>query len=232
MRSIRAVVLVLVAVVTVGACGDDDDPSTVVTPSTVAETTTTVAGAELEQPSIWPSADVVFSTPEEAAEDFIAKVLRVPPLHGDFQAGDARSGEMEVYFGGEGGDAEITRGLLQLRQLGSDQGWYVIAAASEVQSITKPAAGATVTAGKVTVDGAARGFEGNVRLSAYRPGPSLELLDSTNTQAGSAADAEPFTVDLDLSGAEAGDTVVILLQGDVGLETDPGDFTAIPVLIG
>ena len=34
-----------------------------------------------------------------------------------------------------------------------------------------------------------------------------------------------------MSGAQPGDTVMLLLQGGVGLETDPGDFAAIPVVI-
>ena len=41
----------------------------------------------------------------------------------------------------------------------------------------------------------------------------------------------PFTTSLDLSAAAPGDVVTILVQGGTGLETDPGDFGAIPVVI-
>ena len=36
---------------------------------------------------------------------------------------------------------------------------------------------------------------------------------------------------LDLSGASPGEVVTLLVRGGVGLETDPGDFGAIPVVI-
>ena len=43
--------------------------------------------------------------------------------------------------------------------------------------------------------------------------------------------AEPFSVTVDLSAAAAGTTVMLLVRGSTGLETDPGDFAAIPVTI-
>ena len=41
----------------------------------------------------------------------------------------------------------------------------------------------------------------------------------------------PFSTTLDLTGVAPGDTVTILVRGGTGLETDPGDFGAIPVVI-
>jgi hypothetical protein len=41
----------------------------------------------------------------------------------------------------------------------------------------------------------------------------------------------PFQVTLDLTGVQPGDTVMLLVRGGVGLETDPGEFGAIPILI-
>ena len=43
---------------------------------------------------------------------------------------------------------------------------------------------------------------------------------------------EPYSVSLDLSGASQRETVLILVRGGVGLETDTGEFSAIPVTIG
>lgn len=43
--------------------------------------------------------------------------------------------------------------------------------------------------------------------------------------------SEPFTVTLDLSGATNGDVVMLLVRGGVGLETDPGDFSATSVVV-
>ena len=56
-------------------------------------------------------------------------------------------------------------------------------------------------------------------------------LDRKVAQGGAMADPEPFTVTLDLSSATPGSTVVLLVRGGTGLETDPGEFSAIPVII-
>lgn len=256
-RSLAALALVG-ALIT--ACGSDDDgaqPSTVTSPTSAstsssptpttepAGTTTTAAtgststtGAtsgtvvSLEQPAIWPAADVVFLTPEAAAESFVSNVLAVPVNLGRYMAGDTRSGEMEVLFQGEGSSGPpITRGLLLLRQLGPDDGWFVLAAVNDNASISVPRSGAEVPAGPLTIEGVARGFEGAVTVTAMAAGRPGSQIDQVLTQAGSMADPEPFTADLDLSGAEPGSVVMLLVQGGVGLETDPGDFGAVPFLI-
>jgi hypothetical protein len=232
------------ASVLVLACGGDDDdvsetgepPAT--TSTTVAEsstttpegTTTTAAPAGLEQPAIWPAAAVVFATPEEAAEDFVSTVLGVPPTLGEFQQGDARSGEIEVFSPGEGGGANVVRGLLLLRQLGPDDGWFVIAAVNENAAYTVPASGTEVPAGPLEVEGLARGFEANVVLTARVAGTDTDL-DQVITSGGAFEDPEPFAESLDLSDAAPGDVVLLLVRGGTGLDTDPGDFGAIPVVI-
>jgi hypothetical protein len=195
------------------------------------DTTTTSAGAGLEQPAIWPAADVVFTTPEAAAEDFVSSALGVPPELGEFQQGDSRSGEIEVFSPGEGDQATpVARGLLLLRQLGPESGWFVIAAVNDNASISSPASGAEVAAGSVAVEGAARGFEANVVVRAFVAGDGTPL-DEVITQGGAFETPEPFSVSVDLSGASAGDTVMLLVRGGTGLETDPGEFGAIPVVI-
>ena len=57
------------------------------------------------------------------------------------------------------------------------------------------------------------------------------MLDSLFAVAGLFDAPEPFSVTLDLSGAAPGDTVVLLVRGGTGLETDPGEIGAIPVVI-
>ena len=42
---------------------------------------------------------------------------------------------------------------------------------------------------------------------------------------------EPYTAELDLSGAAPGDVVMLLVRGGTGLEEDPGEFSAVPVTI-
>ena len=203
-------------------------PSTTITKPSVR----TSAPARLEQPAIWPAAGVVFNDPKAAAHDFVSKVLGVPPTLGHFQQGDARSGEIQVLSPGEGdAGTPVERGRLVLRQLRPDDGWFVVAAANDNASITSPAAMDAVGAEELSVTGRARGFEANVVVSAFRPGDAAAPLDHVVTQGGALDTPEPFVVTLDLSSAAPGDTVVLLVRGGVGLETDPGEFGAIPVVI-
>jgi hypothetical protein len=189
----------------------------------------------LDQPAIWPAPDVVFATPEEAAADFVSSVLisEGDPVLGEFLQGDARSGEIPVLFAGETGDLDppLEAGLLFLRQIGPTDGWYVIAAASDGVVIDTPSALDEVPAGTVTVSGEGRGFEGTLVVSAFAPGDQASEFDLEIGAGGAFEDLEPYSVELDLSGAAAGDVVVILVQGDTGLGSDPGTFTAIPIVI-
>jgi hypothetical protein len=217
------------------ADGSSTTVSSTTTGSTTTGSTTTTTGSTsttsstLEQAAIWPAPDDVFTSPEEVAADFVSKVFGVPPNLGDFQQGDARSGEIEVFSPAEGGSAAV-RSVLLLRQLGPSDGWFVLAAVSDANTITSPAQGSEVAAGSVEVSGQGRGFEGLVVVEAFTAGGSR--IDRQQTQGGSTEDSEPYAVTLDLSGAGSGDTVLILVRGGVGLETDTGDFSAIPVVIG
>ena len=209
-----------------------DSPPTATTETTTTTTATTATTeVQLVQPAIWPAPDVAFATPEEAAADFVAQALGVPPVLGEFQRGDTRSGEIEVLFPGEGDAATPTpRGLLLVRQIEPRDDWFVIAAVNDNASISSPEGLAVVAAGPLTVEGVG-GFEGTVVVSAFVAGDAEAVLDSQITQGGAFADAEPFAVTLDLSAAAPGEVVVLLVRGDVGLESDPGDFGAIPVVI-
>jgi hypothetical protein len=183
----------------------------------------------LEQPAIWPAADVVFATPEEAAQDFVSRVLGVSPVLGEFRQGDARSGEIEVLFLGELGDRRIVQSLLLLRQLGPDDGWFVLAAVNDNVSIASPQSASTVPAGPLTVEGQGRGFERTVIVTALYPSDPEPLAQEITM--GGDFDPEPFSVTLDLSGASPGAVVTLLVRGGTGAADDPGEFSAIPVII-
>jgi hypothetical protein len=235
--------LAVAAVLALAACGDDTAPSGATTTSagptttTVAPTTTstpapTTTVVSLSQPTIWPAPETVFTTPEAAANDFVAKVLDVPPHLGEFREGDARSGEIELLSPGEGdAGTAVVRGTILLRRLGPTDGWYVIGVANDNASVTTPDTGQRVAAGPVSVEGRARGFEANVVVTAFVAGHADRVLDRRITQGGAFATPEPFTVTLDLSDAAAGETVVVLVRGGTGLETDPGEVGAIPLVI-
>jgi hypothetical protein len=236
----RGVAVLAAAAALLAACGDDEAdtaetggaPTTTSTSTstTVAPTSTSTSEpAGTAQPAIWPAADVVFEDPVEAADDFLQQVVGAGEA-GEFRQGDSRSGEVDVLFRGEGGGQEIVRSTLLLRQLGPDDGWFVLAAVNPNASLSTPASGAEVPAGPLAVEGVGRGFEATVVLTARVVG-APDDLDEVVTAGGSAEAAEPFAESLDLSGAAPGDVVMLLVRGGTGLETDPGDFGAIPVVI-
>ncbi len=184
-----------------------------------------------EQPlAIWSSTDSTASTPEAAAEAAVRVLTGVEAVVGDFMAGDTRSGEVVVFSPGE--SSPVERSLLLLRQLGPDDRWSVIGAINEAMTIDEPATMSIHSPGSLTVSGRARGFEGLVIVSAHRVGDDIELIDDEVTMGGSLQRSEPYEVVLDLSDTEPGDVVAIVVRGGVGLEDDPGEFSAIPIRIG
>lgn len=252
MHATRVLIATVSLVTLCVACGDGDDTSTStpVTPvstststttTTTTSTTTTVVptttgspattvAPDIIQPAVWPAADVVLATPEEAAAGFVREVLGVPPVLGEFQAGDARSGEITVLSPGEAG-TPAPRGVLLLRRLGPGDGWFVIGAGSDLASISSPATGDEVPAGPVTVEGVGTGFEATLVVRAFAAGDPATELDRQVVMAGNFGDPQPYTTVLDLSAATPGEVVVLMVQGGVGLETDPGNVSAVPVVI-
>lgn len=230
----------IVVALLLAACGGDETPSPdsdapVVTTTTPSAPTTTEPPAPgttepvvLEQLALWPAPSVVFTSPRAAAEDFVIQVLGVPPEIGEFMAGDSRSGEIVVY---SPGSPPSPRGLLLLRQLGPNNGWFIIGTINDSALITAPGYGQSVTAGPITVEGLGEGFEATVVVEAFIAGRAEPILDRQVTFAGNFGVPGPFQVTLDLSDANPGDTVVLLVRGGVGLETDPGYFGAIAVVI-
>jgi len=213
----------LVALLVVSGCKiASDEPEAT---SSLAPPTTSVV---LEQPAIWPMADEVFETPDEAARSFVGNVFKVTPVFGEYRAGDSRSGEIEVLIGEQ---PAVVRSTLLLRQLGPDDGWFVIGSVNPHMTIASPISGAVVPAGKVIVSGTARGFEAQVSVTAYVAGDARQVISQRYVLAGSAEESEPFAVEFDLSSAEPGSLVMIVVKGGVGLETDPGEFSAIPVKV-
>jgi hypothetical protein len=175
----------------------------------------------------------VFDTPEAAASDFIEQVFGVEPLIGEFMQGDSRSGEIEVLSPLDDDDPATTRPtgvVLFLRQLGPDDGWFVLSAVSEGVTIDDPEFGDEVAAGDLTVDGTGRGFEGTVVVRALVPADPPTVLDFEIT-ATDWMTPVPYTATLDLSEASPGDIVTIIAVGDTGIEAT-GEFAAIPVVIG
>ena len=184
---------------------------------------------QLEQLAIWPQANVTFTSPEEAATDAVRQFFGVPAVLGEFMRGDLRSGEIEVFSNGEG--QSLVRSTLILRQLGPNNGWFVIAAIHPEITITSPPSGTGVPPGPVTVTGSARGYEGTVVVTAYISGDVSRVIDQVVITGGQQSEAQPFSAELDLSDIPSGESVAIVVRGDTGLSEDTGEFSAIALRV-
>jgi hypothetical protein len=173
------------------------------TTTTEAETTTTEAEAttttgapatepggadQIEASAVWPlvGSDVRYDDPEEAARTFAEDFIGfTDPLVGDFQAGDSRSGEVEVQ---PRDDGPVTTVLV--RQLGDDDSWWVLGAVTANITVDQPSAGSTID-DPVTLTGQALAFEGTVQVEVRGDGSIMPLGEGFVTGSG-GPDPGPF----------------------------------------
>ena len=114
------------------------------------------------QGAVWPPADgsVRYANPVEAATGFAIEFVGFSnPLVGEFQAGDANSGEVEIRPTATG---PITTVLL--RQLDGEVSWSVLGAVTDGIVPTAPAAGLVVKS-PVTLQGTSTASEGTVDVA-------------------------------------------------------------------
>jgi hypothetical protein len=195
-------------------------------PSAGSPVVATGAAVELEQPAVWPAADVVFSDPVDAAAGFVGDDS---VALGDFEAQGDDAGEIVLYRRDEiGAPTTLERSRLLLRRLDPTEGWYVVEARGTEASITTPEAGGSVVAGLVSITGEASGFEANMNYVAYLAGDEQVRYDSGFSQVGSF-EAIPYAVSVDLSAVPSGTTVVLQVEADSGI--GQGGFSAIPVVV-
>ena len=159
--------LAVALVVTVLVVTDDDDSATTgpttttVTsaPSTsTSSTTSTTLVPPAEETAVWPQVGGRGATDAvAAARSFATDYLGFrDPIVGPLQAGDTRSGEIQVRPAAQG---PVTTVLV--RRLSGDDTWSVLGAATADIEITSP--GLLDPIGSpVTVQGAGRAFEGNI----------------------------------------------------------------------
>jgi hypothetical protein len=227
--TMRRVALGLAVLALLGACSDDDGAATATTTtaaSTDSSSSTTTAAQPTTASTEQPSTD---NDPHDAAEAFM--VAHFPGSNatlGEFQQGDSQSGEVPVFRPGEGGGTANLASTLLLRQ--ADGVWVVIGAVNPNVTIEDPENGGEVPAGPVTISGVGRGFEALLVARAYDA--DGQMIAEATGQGGAQADPLPYEITLDLSAAESGAEVVITVNGGVGLESDPGEFSAIRVTAG
>ena len=109
---------------------------------------------------MWPTAtsSIRYRTPDAAATGFAIDYLyMVNPVIGQFQQGDVRSGEVPVQPSTTG---PVTTVLV--RELGSDNSWWVLGAGTAAIALTEPVWDASITS-PVTLKGSAMAYEGTVQ---------------------------------------------------------------------
>src|SRR5665213_1947825 len=140
MRASR-VVLAVISLAVLGALVWYLVPSSPTTPTTTSAPTTTTLPANCT--AVWPTTTTTerFASPAAVARAFATRYLgmRNPIVHA-FQAGDTRSGEVPVQASAKG----VVPTVL-VRQLLSDNSWWVLGAATPDIQITAPHALALVT---------------------------------------------------------------------------------------
>ena len=235
MGAAAAAVAIVIGVV---ALTDDDDEgvssggtttteSTTTSSSTTTTTegSTTTTGFQGVDPDVPvfpdPTTSQRFSDPDSAARAFAGFVGYTDPVFGEFQQGDARSGEMELRSFADGAPSVVL-----LRQL-EDDAWYVIGVTTDSIRLTTPSVGDVLTSPQ-PLEGQAYAYEGNVQVRLYADGVQEPIGTSYVTGRGdgvlgSFSGEIAFTND---TGATHG---VLVLNGTSGEDGSPVEISAIRV---
>jgi hypothetical protein len=174
------------------SCGEQRTESTTVTTAT---TSTPLAKEPAGQSVVWPPADgsVTYADPVDAAVGFATEFVGfTAPVVGEFQQGDARSGEVEVRPTATG---PITTVLL--RQVDGEVSWSVLGAVTASITPTAPAAGSVVQS-PVTLQGSSTAFEGTVDV-AVRSQAKAPPLATGFVTGGSMGQMGPFESTLEFA---------------------------------
>ncbi len=165
-RHVVAVGILLVCSVSAVACGSNTSSPLSPTPSTPVSAPTTLATPTPTGPgvstwtAVWPTvaSTVRYRTPHAAAQGFATEYLHmINPVIDGFQQGDARSGEVPVQPSATG---PVTTVLV--RQLDSDNSWWVLGAGTASIDLSAPTWNATI-ASPVTLTGTSVAYEGTVQ---------------------------------------------------------------------
>lgn len=175
---------------------------------------------------VWPApGSSGFSTPDEAARRFAIDLAGFrDPVLGEFQSGDARSGEIAVRPGPSG---PVTTVLL--RQVAGDESWWVIGAQSDDIVIDQPRTGDRI-AGSLDVSGRARAFEGHVDVALHQHGVDKPVVTGFVTGRGDGVLGE-FDEVFDVPAGTTGSGVLVLIAAS-GDDGTAWTVAAVPVSLG
>jgi hypothetical protein len=186
---VASVAVVLAAVAVVAVTDDDDDPGAAAptTTTTAPSTTTTTAPADLST-AVWPASGsgIEIKDPAETARRFAVDFLGfVDPVVGEFMAGDARSGEVEIR---PTRDGPVTTVFVRL--LGTTGAWFVLGAATGAIQIEAPEALAAISS-PVRLQGRSTAFEANVQTELRVDGVRKPIAEGY-VMGGSMGEMGPF----------------------------------------
>jgi hypothetical protein len=161
--------------------------SSTTSPPTTNVTTTTLASQPVS--TIWPFASTPtrFATPELAAQTFAVDYLGFTnPVIDPFQQGDTRSGEVPVRTSATGPTTTVL-----VRQVTSDDSWWVIGAVSANISLRAPTALQKIP-NPVLLKGTSTAYEAVVNVQ-IRQDASLVPLARSTVMGGSMGVMGPFS---------------------------------------
>jgi hypothetical protein len=203
---------------------EGSSPSDSSTTTSEGTTTTTPGGLTDEEAAtvVWPdpAGTGLYTDPVDAARGFATDLVGfTAPVLGGFQAGDSRSGEVEVRARDAGPVTTVA-----VRQM-SDDNWYVIAATTEQIEVTSPTAGTAID-DPLTVEGRAQAFEGTVQVAVHARGVAEPLGEGFVT--GSGSEMGPFSGEIAWENPGGGWGVVLFVI-ESGEDGSPWQAAALPV---
>ncbi len=188
-------------------------PSTAVSTTTSTGSTSTLVDPDVARSAIWPFAGspTRFDDPTVAAQSFATDFVGfTDPVVGPFLQGDGRSGEVEVR---PDPDGPVT--VVLVRQLGADDAWWVIGAATASIELDRPDA-LDVLASPLEVSGRSVAFEATVDLELRVDGTTEPLV--TGIVMGGATELAPFaaTFPFDPPGRTGGAVLLFTISAEDG----------------
>jgi hypothetical protein len=188
-------VVVAVVVIAAGAFAAGylaHSSTTTTSTSSTSTPATTTSAPEPTWVATWPTAasTIRYRTPSAAALGFARAVLHMTtPQARAFQQGDTRSGEVPIVTSPTG---PVTTVLV--RQLTSDNTWWVLGSACAAVNITAPHALDTVSS-PMALTGESTAFEAVINYSLYQDNVATPLATGT-TMGGANGVMGPFSTTL------------------------------------
>jgi immunoglobulin-like protein involved in spore germination len=157
---------------------------------------------------VWPTvaSGVRYKTPVAAARAFALEYLHfVDPIIGQFQQGDARSGEVPIRTTVENKSLGPTTTVI-VRQM--DGAWWVLGSATPNIKLTQPAALATISS-PVQLRGTSTAFEATVNVSIRQDNVAKSMVDGI-VMGGSNGQMGPFNGSFTFAKPTSSDGAIVL----------------------